>query len=73
MLQSPNNQRKVLQFDNKVHMNMGIEDSNDYKQPMRLEPASGLSHQDHLQGPFTQAQGFYRTENITSSNAIDIM
>ena len=48
MLQSPNNQRKVMPFDNKVHLNMGIDETNDYKQPLRLDPASGLSHNDHL-------------------------
>ena len=62
-----------MAFDNKVHLNMGIDETNDYKQPLRLEPSSGLSHNDHLHGHFSQGQSFYRTENITSSNAIEIM
>ena len=43
-----------MPFDNKVHLNMGIDETNDYKQPLRLDPASGLSHNDHLQGHFSQ-------------------
>ena len=70
---SPNNQRKVLQFDRQGNLNMGIEENNDYKQPLRFDPATGLAQQDTFQGPFTQPQSFYRTENITSSNAIEIM